>query len=188
MSNGQLPNTVVPIHLYKVFISADAYLGKEARCTARAGLCRTLLSSSGGFIVTLSASFRTQWIIQRHFITPPVLFCLLEYHPMVQHPSGFRHKTCRKCSSSQGLEGIFSLMLEPYRLTVPLIFCLREKVNWLEKLSMNKWIRTSCLLYRLWQSSVLSSNYFEMKTKHTGIWEGLPKSSSGCSVPLTHLG
>lgn len=183
MSNGQLPNTVVPIHLYKVFISADAYLGKQARCTARAGLCRMLLSSSGVFRVTLSASFRTQWIIQRHFITPPVLFCLLEYHP-----PGFRHKTCRKCSSSQRLEGIFSLMLEPYRLGVPLIFCLREKVNWPEKLSINKWISTSCLLYRLWQSSVLSSDYFEMKTKHTGIWGGLPKSSSGCSVPLTHLG
>lgn len=75
MSNGQLPNMVVPIHLYKVFISADAYLGKQARCTPRAGLCCMLLSSSGVFIVTLcliqdpmnnSEAF--------HYSTSPVLF------------------------------------------------------------------------------------------------------------------
>lgn len=72
---------------------------------------------------------RTQLIIQWSFITPPVLFCLLEYHPMLQHPSDFRYKTCGKCSSSQRLEGIFSLMLKSYKLTVPLIFCLRKSAD-----------------------------------------------------------
>lgn len=61
MSNGQLPNIVVPIHSDKTFIFADAYLGEQVRWTAQAGLCLALLSSSGVFaVITLSASFRSQ--------------------------------------------------------------------------------------------------------------------------------
>lgn len=87
----------------KKWIFAGAFLGKQARCTAQAGLCLALLSSSGLFTKKmLPASFRTQWIIQQSFITPPVLFCLLEYHPVVQHPSGFRHKACGKCRNPKG--------------------------------------------------------------------------------------
>lgn len=107
MSNGQLPNTAVSVHLYKLFIFADAYLGKHVRRTAQAGLSLVLLLPSGVFtVIILSASFRTQWIIQQSFITPPVLFCLLQYLSMVQHLSVFNHKTCGKCSSSQWLRGI----------------------------------------------------------------------------------
>lgn len=77
--------------------------------------------------------------------------------------------------------------MESYKFTAPLIFCLREKSTDLRN-SIKESINTSWLLYRLWQSSVLPSYYFELKTKHTGIWEGLSKSCSGFSVPLTLLG
>lgn len=152
----QLPNMIVPVCLCKDMNFCRCLPEKTGQVhSTGTGLCLALLSSSELFTVkTLSASFRTQWIIQQSFIIPPVLFCLLEYHPVVQHPSDFRHKACGKCRIPKGWRETFLWCWSPTNSQC--LDFLLERESQLPWDTQHKSICTSCVLCKVEKFSSLT--------------------------------
>lgn len=173
----------VPVHLYKVFILQMPTWENRSVALQVCSLCCSSLQGCLLTAIILSASFRTQWIIQQSFTTPPVLFCLLEYLPVIQHLYLASSIKSGEKGVHSGWGGSFLLILESYELTVHLCWGAWNDLR--NPTQTYQYVHISPL--QAWESSGLLLYCFVLVTKHSAVWRGFPRSNCGGPVPLTHL-